>query len=400
MRASVLASAATLVLALLFLTWRLDQRELYSSHEARAAMNADSLLRGARIPHLYDGSPDLQKPPLYYGLVAGIAWMRGGVDALAVRLPAALAAWGIVALLLSFAWHLGRPLVGLFAAWSLLIGIHFPWLARIGRIDMPLAFAVTLSVLSFWLALRGQRGWLWSAYGGIALGVLLKGPIGLLLPLVIVAAWLVVQRRWPTDLALVPGMLGVALACIPIYLWMQYESKGRFFHEFLWLHNIQRGLGGSRLRAHPCWHYVPYLLLYLLPMTPLLLVGLFSRARRDPLARAGLLWLMASLLLLSLARFKRADYLVPVYPGVALFLGVLLERWYKHRPRSVLAGFIVAVVLSWMGWLIYLGKHLPAEAAFRDYGAMARVIREQAEPHPVLYFQAEAHALMFRVGQP
>jgi 4-amino-4-deoxy-L-arabinose transferase-like glycosyltransferase len=399
-RIAVGASLATLVLALGFLTWGLGERELYSSHEARAAMNADTLLRGARIPHLYDGTLDLQKPPLYYALVAGVAWCRGAVDAVAVRLPAALAAWGIVVLLIGFGWLIQRPWVGLFAAWSLLVGVHFPWLARIGRIDMPLAFAVTLSVLSFWLALQGRRGWLWSAYGGMALGVLLKGPIGLALPLVIVAGWLIVERRWPTGLAVVPGMLGIAIACVPVYVWMQQESQGRFFHEFFWLHNVQRGLGGSRLRSHSWWLYGPYLALYLLPVTPLLILGLFSRARREALGRAGLVWLAATLLLLSLARFKRADYLLPVYPGAALFLGVVLERWATTRPRIVLGGALAVMLASWTAWGIYVGVHLPTQAAYRDYGAMAQVIRDQAAPQPVIYFQAEAHALMFRVGQP
>jgi len=400
MRVIAFTTLLTLLLAGLFLTWGIGQRELYSSHEARAAMNADSLLHGARLPQLYDGSVDLQKPPLYYVLVAAVAWMRGGVDATAVRLPAALAGWGIIALLLGFAWYIGRPVVGLFASWSLLIGIHFPWLARIGRIDMPLAFAVTLSSLSFWLALRGQRGWLVLAYAGIALGVLLKGPIGWVLPMVILLAWLVQQRRWPVGLGLFPGLVGVTLLCAPVYLWMQNESQGRFFHEFLWLHNVQRGLGGSRLRAHPWWLYGPYVFLYLLPVTPLLVLGSFSRARREELGRAGLLWLAATVLLLSLARFKRADYLLPAYPGAALFLGVLLERWYTRRPLLVVAGTLLAIGVSWTAWLVYLEKYLPTEASYRDYQALAGVIRDQDSPEPVIYFQAEAHALMFRVGQP
>jgi 4-amino-4-deoxy-L-arabinose transferase-like glycosyltransferase len=378
----------------------LGDRELYSSHEARAAMNAVSLLRGAAIPHLYDDTADLQKPPTYYALVAVIGAMRGEVDGWAVRLPAALAGWGILALLLGFGWYIRRPHVGLFAALCLLVGVHFPWLARIGRIDMPLAFCVTLSALSFWLALRGERGWLWSAYGGMALGFLLKGPIGLALPMVILLAWLAIERRWPTGLALLPGMLGVAAVTLPLYLWMQYASDGRFFHEFFWLHNVQRGLGGSRLRSHPWWLYGPYLLLYLLPVSPLLLVGCFLPARRDAVGRAGLAWLGATVLLLSLARFKRADYLLPVYPGAALFLGVVLEHAWRRAPRWVMAATLAVFGCAMLGWFVYLGVHLPAEAPYRDYRPLAARIRAESDGTAVVYFQAETHALMFRVGQP
>ena len=73
---------------------RLADRDLWSSHEARAAMDAESVLGGDwDLPHLNDGRAEMQKPPLYYWLVALTARLRGGtVDAWAVRLPATLSA--------------------------------------------------------------------------------------------------------------------------------------------------------------------------------------------------------------------------------------------------------------------------------------------------------------------
>ncbi|HQR09650.1 MAG TPA: phospholipid carrier-dependent glycosyltransferase, partial [Gemmatales bacterium] len=70
----------------------LGTRELWSSHEARAAQDAQSLLDSGdwRLPHLFDGRAELQKPPLYYWLTASLGWMLGQVDAVAVRLPAVL----------------------------------------------------------------------------------------------------------------------------------------------------------------------------------------------------------------------------------------------------------------------------------------------------------------------
>lgn len=73
---------------------RLGHRELYASHEARAAQNAQRMLDSGEwgLPILFDGQTDLQKPPGYYGLVAAAGWVNGGrVDAFTARLPAALA---------------------------------------------------------------------------------------------------------------------------------------------------------------------------------------------------------------------------------------------------------------------------------------------------------------------
>ena len=49
-----------------------------------------------------------------------------------------------------------------------------------------------------------------------------------------------------------------------------------FNHELF--HNLQRGLGGSRLRANPWWMYGPYFLLYFLPASPVLLAGVLPAA--------------------------------------------------------------------------------------------------------------------------
>src|SRR5262249_34336579 len=123
------------------------------------------------------------------------------VDALAVRLPAAVGALGCVLALMLLGRLAGRPRDGLLAGLLLATAIHFTWLARIGRIDMPLACTTTLAVASFYLALRPEAtsrlAPLLVAYLALAAALLLKGPVGLVLPGAAVALWLLLERRWP-----------------------------------------------------------------------------------------------------------------------------------------------------------------------------------------------------------
>src|SRR6516162_1864642 len=72
--------------------FRLGDRGLHSSHEARAAQNGQSILLNNNwmLPQLYDRQVELQKPPLFYWLVAWFGWLNGGhVNAWVVRLPSA-----------------------------------------------------------------------------------------------------------------------------------------------------------------------------------------------------------------------------------------------------------------------------------------------------------------------
>jgi 4-amino-4-deoxy-L-arabinose transferase-like glycosyltransferase len=398
---------------------RLADRDLWSSHEARAGMDAQGILDGGGwgLPRLFDGRPELQKPPLYYWLVAAIARCRGGaVDAWAVRLPAALAGLGCV-LALTFGLGRGRTPAGLLAGTVLATAVHFTWLARIGRIDLPLTLAVTVAAGAMYRARSERRPALRVAsYLAVAVGVLLKGPVGALLPAAVVGLHLLVEARAPrptsspVPLGLWWGVPLVLALTLPWFLWANAHTGGEFFRVFLWHHNVERGLGGSSLRASPWWFYAPQFAVDFLPWTPLLLAaGVWCYRhgywRADPDLRFGLAWFVAVLLVLSCARFKRADYLLPAYPGAALFLGCALRHRLRDAgPRRVLLYRALTPLLAGLavaGWVVRLEWVLPANEPLRDYRRFAAEVRGRApRPREVVFFRTEAHALAFHVGRP
>jgi 4-amino-4-deoxy-L-arabinose transferase-like glycosyltransferase len=253
-----LAACVCGTILFLFL-YRLDDRDLWSSHEARAAQNAQTILdTGDWVsPRLYNGQPELQKPPLYYWLVAGIAWLRGGqVDALAERLPAALAAIGSALLLLFGLRAHGRLVAGLLAALALVTAQHFTWIGRTGRIDLPLTFTVTAATLGL---RSGVLRWQIAGYLAIAAGVLLKGPIGAVLPTVILAAERLVRPQIEQRNRFIlrstswgiPVVLGLT---IPWFIAAHFHTNGEFTRLFFWYHHIQRATGGAEtLATHPWW---------------------------------------------------------------------------------------------------------------------------------------------------
>jgi 4-amino-4-deoxy-L-arabinose transferase-like glycosyltransferase len=319
--------------ALLFIPG-LGDRDLNASHEARAAQNAQMLLDDGDwlLPRLYDGRVELQKPPLYYWLVAGIAWLRGGVvDAWAVRLPSACAALGCVLWIYYLGVHCGRARAGLLAALVLASCVHFTWLARVGRIDMALTFALALALGCFEQARRSERrgtAWRWGAYTALALGVLLKGPIAVVLAALVGAVNYRAWRTWRQS-SLWWGVPWLLLLTAPWFVLANQRTGGRLWEVFFWHHNFERGLGASEtLSVHPWWYYLPRSAVDLLPWSLLLPVALWcyrGRLTGDREARAGLEWFGAIFAFLSCMSFKRADYLLPAYPGFALALGAIMD---------------------------------------------------------------------------
>ncbi|MSR55498.1 MAG: phospholipid carrier-dependent glycosyltransferase [Gemmataceae bacterium] len=453
-----------LLFCALLLSQGIATRSLWASHEARAAQNAQLMLDDGDwlLPRLFDGQVELQKPPGFYWLVAGVGAARGGVDAVAVRLPAILA--GMLMVLMIW-WHLHRRgrYVAAFVAGVVLVGaVHFTGTARIGRIDVPLACAVTAIILNSRLSPTprsgegGARGIWIGVLGGIAL--LLKGPIGIVLPVAVLGVLCLLERgsiRRYSVLALISGSIALAIAA-PWYLWANAATDGEFFRTFFLYHHVNRAFGGAEaLAGHPRWYYVPRFAADFLPWTPLLILALVQYCRRslraaqivvgtcrvpsqeesvasvgklstskgesgtrsvpttsvspiehrDSDARFGLIWLVVMILVLSISRFKRADYLLPAYGGAAIFLGCAIERWYlersaKHRQR-LLAAFIVSLALLPVGWLAFDRIVTAREGAARDQEAFATRVRELApQPHEIVLFRVESHQLGYHLGRP
>ena len=113
-------------------------------------------------------------------------------------------------------------------------------------------------------------------------------------------------------------------------------------------------------------------------------------------------------LVLSLARFKRADYLLPAYPGAALLVGSYLARqmergWLAARQgRRALAAVAGMLALGCVGgWAYCVDRALPATEPARELHTFAASIRRAAPaPQLVIFFRAESHALAFHVGRP
>jgi 4-amino-4-deoxy-L-arabinose transferase-like glycosyltransferase len=412
--------------------YRLADRDLWNSHEGRAGQDAQSLLASGDwgMPRLFDGRPEMQKPPLYYWLVGGVAWLRGGpVDAWAVRLPAALAAMLCVLGLYAWGYRRGRPLAGFLAAVILATAVHFTWLARVGRIDMPLALAVGFALLAFYHAGKHRVARLILAYLALAAGILLKGPIALALPAVVITVHLILEKELPLPwqgrawrallnrLGFWWGLPLVAVVTAPWFVWANAATQGEWFQEFFWRHNVERGFGGGSDPEghwnHPWWLYGPMFLWDFLPWSIFLPLATwyFGRNkswRSDAEARFGLIWLVSMVLVLSCMRFKRSDYLLPAYPGAAIFLGCVAERWCRDvwprlgrvRLDLVRLGFGLIVLGCGVGWLINAACVIPEKEPTREYRAFAEQIRAVAPTSRVAFFRNESHALVFHVGQP
>ncbi|MFQ5851623.1 MAG: ArnT family glycosyltransferase [Candidatus Binatia bacterium] len=157
------------------------------------------LTRDWVTPH-YNFVPRLDKPIFFYWMVA-LSYKLFRVSEWSARLPSALAASGTT--LLVFLW--GRKFFGLWRAlWSgliLITSVGFFALSRIVIFDMTLTFFITLSLCSFYWGQRtngrARRKVLHLLmYAAMGAATLVKGPIGLILPGMVILFYLFFARKW------------------------------------------------------------------------------------------------------------------------------------------------------------------------------------------------------------
>ncbi|MFL5331405.1 MAG: ArnT family glycosyltransferase [Gemmataceae bacterium] len=392
---------------------RLDDRDLWPSHEARAAQDAQNVLETGHwgVLHLFDGTPEYQKPPLFYWLVAGVGWLRGSVvDAWSVRLPAAIAGWLTVAIIVGWLRRRGRPIAACAAGCAMLCANHFLATSRTGRIDAPLMCCVTAAILS-----SIQSRWV-AASICIAAALMLKGPIGLILFLPVVCATGInpaahSEKTSPIGkraAGFIPAVLGVCLAA-PWFIAVSIETHGEFARAFFWHHNFERAAGNSAdLASHPWWFYFARWAVDWLPATPALLVAGWVSLKRfwwrdDFELRLGGIWVCTMTALLSLSHFKRADYLLPAYPGAAILVGCALERlWLTRNDKKWIVTCAAGILgTSLVGAVVFESLILPRIDEQFEKRTLADKIRHHRQPEAaVIFFRIEDHLLAYHLGKP
>ena len=313
--------------------------------ESREAITAREMAEGGDwlLPRV-NGEAFPQKPLLFPWAVA-LSTLVLGTGEFAVRLPSALAAVGAV--LATFA--LGRRLLGerkgllagaLFASTGVVVA-----LARSARVDMTLCLWTTASMLCVLRVLeRPVPGRLLALWLCVALGVLSKGPLGIVLPGLAAAAALALQGRvgvlrdlrpWP--FALVPVLLAGA------WYAQGLARGGEEFGSFSLLQeNWRMFLGESGVHAHGPFYYVPRILLVGLPWILFVPAALARADRRDPSWAVPAAWFAVVFLVFSIGSAKRTDYLLPLMPAAALLVARLVPE-ADGAPRE--AAFLVPAAL-------------------------------------------------------
>lgn len=296
----------------------LDPDEPVYAQTAREMLAAQDFIS----PRIY-GEFWYDKPPLYYWLVMGASKLFGQTE-FAARFPSALLAVGCALLVYFGGKSLFTRRAGLLSALGLATSLEYFYLGKAAVTDMTLTFFLTASLLGY---LREKYYWAYTAAG---LAVLTKGPVGIVLPVMIILLQLILTRNIKAlkQMKLFSGGFLALILFLPWYL-MMYSVHGMdFVHTFLGFHNITRFLQPEHPAGTLWYYYLPVLLIGFFPWTMFLLqsVSAALRSRKEPRGNSLLflvIWATVVLAFFTASQTKLISYILPLYPPLALLAG-----WY------------------------------------------------------------------------
>lgn len=425
--------------------------DLWDEDEPKNAACAREMLeRNDWVVPMFNYELRTAKPVLLYWLMMS-AYTLFGVNEFSARFWSAVLGVGTCLLTYGIGRRLYQPSVGLWAATMLAASLMFGVSSRAATPDAPLIFASTLALAIFVWGLptaslsppgtaersggtdpgaSGLRVALQTVvpqqyrtyvmmYAAMGLGVLAKGPVGVVLPTLILMgyvwsrgsllflqqgtangqfqdlaagrSWLMFLRQLVSELS--PGrvfqvgwvlrpltaLVMVAAVALPWYIWVGWRTDGAWIEGFLGKHNVSRFVQPLEGHSGPVFYYVLAVLIGFFPWSVFLPLAMVEGLKRNcrpgnyqPADAFCLNWAVIYIGFFSLASTKLPSYVLTAYPALALITASWLQRWLaapQETPRWLMRGgflnlalvggiFLIAVPLAvwrYVPGLWYLG---------------------------------------------
>ncbi|NEQ81578.1 MAG: glycosyltransferase family 39 protein [Moorea sp. SIO2I5] len=308
------------------------------SHLASQLLSASGEFGQWLYPTL-EGETLIEHPPLLAWLIA-VAYQFGGVNVWTTRLPGAILS--VLSVLLVYG--LAREIFPCRqkAIFSSLIYLTFLPIAHYGRMAILDGANLCFVVLMMWCVLRSRRDSRWSLAAGIGLGLIFLTK-GIVVALLITAITLLFLA-WDTPrlLSSTYWWLGLLLGYSPAIAWytvpLLVQDQRAVTTIKAILYQSLRPIWKAEDGQNPLpWYYLGEILKFSAPWLLFFYYWLQQawQNRHWGWAKLVLVWAGGYLIAISFFVTKLPEYVLPVYPALALAGGAqLTEIWHWPSGKS------------------------------------------------------------------
>lgn len=380
----------------------LTDRDEGSNAEAAREM----LETGDWISPTLNYEPRYAKPAFVYWLISG-SYSLFGINEFAARFPSAISGLCVVLLQYGFVYRwLGAPLAWL-SSIMLLLNMEFLGINRMVLTDPELVVFTTLAGYSFWQALqvspKASRWWFICFYLAMGCGMLVKGPVGIIIPLVGVIPYLILTRQWKTFWQKGFPILGLALVLLVAAPWYvaMFQIHGEAYWAAAQANTTGRFMSSMEGHGGTIFFYLPILLLGFFPWSAFLPTMLYQSLKRWKAYWNGhgfatkehnlefflSLWVVGLLIFFTLSATRLPHYIYPLFPASAILVALWWKRfqaqpsftdWRISRRLLLGMGYVlgIAIIVApaiFQHFMKQITKEFPA-AVHVDFGWLPTIM--------------------------
>ncbi|HUV37075.1 MAG TPA: glycosyltransferase family 39 protein [Patescibacteria group bacterium] len=402
-----------LLLTLFLCTIKLDDGGLMAYDECYYAQKSkEMVLSGDWMTQRYLGRPCHMNPWLHMWMIAA-SYRVFGINEWAARFPTCLQTVFIILLTYMFVqWLTRRPWVGMLAASCLLFSDFFFKYAKKAHMDHLVTLLFLVAMTAFVAGRKRHQKWFLVMGLAVGLSMLTKSLLGLM-PLAVVAAFVIVGREWAI-LKRPLFWLSIALALAVGSSWYLYEYS-RFGSDFTREHFgwqllsrtfIEDADGPGASPGTFLYERIHNIYLFMRDAHIWFALGLLGailsfiprRSRNDLEGIEGerlllILWVVVPVVLVSFTRTFKGWYLMPSYVPLAILAAFFFSRIIGSPGRLRVAAYtVLSLLFLYLAVLIVsplFTLDLKYEIRHPGIRKLATKVR-MLEPGParVLYFPA------------
>lgn len=384
-----------LIICILSLIIFLGNALFNTKGEPREAIVAVSMLKyGNWILPINNGVDIAYKPPFFHWCIAFFSLFQGYVSEFTSRLPSALALIAMTLVGFKFYEKRSTPQIALIEC---LVAITSFEVHRAGtncRVDMLLSALMVISLYQLYKwGEKGLRGVPVVAILCMSAAFLTKGPVGIVLPCLVTAVFLLIRGYRFVKLLYAFALVALASCVIPACWYVAaYMQGGDTFMQLVYEENVLRFLGKMSYSSHenPAYYNVITVLSGYLPYTLLVVMSLFVLKYKKPEGTLKSWWnrlvdyiksmddtrlfsllsIVIIFIFYCIPKSKRSVYLLPIYPFIAYFLAEYIIYLAKNHSRIIrsfgytLSGIYIALLALFVAVragivpeTIFSGKH-------------------------------------------
>ncbi|MEK6690856.1 MAG: glycosyltransferase family 39 protein [Nitrospirota bacterium] len=349
-----------LLISLPLFFFRLDTPGLTDRDEGSFSEATREMLEsGNWLTPKFNYNNRFDKPILIYYVMA-LPYKLFGINEFAARFHSAFFGTLLLLLVFFFVKDLKGIRTALLSSVILASNLAIVILSRAAITDMVLIFLITASLFSFYKGLWIDRKWSWGFYIFSALAVLTKGPVGIIIPLLVIILYLISLRGKGNlkELHLLGGTSLFLLISLPWFLIMlvihgnEYIEAAKY-HTLTRYSSVIGGHGGM------IFYYIPVILIGFFPWSAFLPASIYYAIKESWKRRwesgghslfvFSIIWILVVFVFFTSSKTKLPHYIGPLFPPMAILVADLIDRYISEER---IAG------VNFKGWVkvsLYIG---------------------------------------------